>query len=90
MGVSYWDFWDLSPRTLHPFIKAFELSREYEDVARWEQGLYIRLAMASVQHKDNKYPEKPFSKHKAIDPDEVIKQRLMAHVAKINSRFKEG
>lgn len=90
MGVSYWEFWDLSPRTLSPFIKAFELKRNADDMARWEQGLYIRLAIASVMSKESKYPDKPFSRQTAIDPDELIKQRLLAHVAKINSRFKEG
>lgn len=91
MGVSYVEFWNLSPRDLHPIIKAFELKQEFEDKARWEQGIYIRLAIVSAMSKDAKYPERNFyHKQKERQQQDIIKERFLRDMAKINSHFKEG
>lgn len=91
MGVSYGEFWDLSPRDLKPIIRAFGVKQDMDDKARWEQGLYIKLAIGSSLSKDNKYPQNPFY-HKADErsPQDIIKERFMRDMAKINSHFKEG
>lgn len=59
IGVSYELFWGLNPKTMAPFIKAFELKKETDDFNAWQQGLYIRMAIASCLDAKAKYPELP-------------------------------
>lgn len=92
MGVDYNLFWTLDPKGLSPFIKAFFMKQKYEDVMAWQQGLYIRMAIASCLDKSSKYPTKPFMTEtvKSETPKQKqarIKQNFMNHAMKINARF---
>lgn len=91
MGVGYDLFWTLNPKTLSPFIKAFRLRQEYDDLQAWRIGGYVRAAIGSAFGKNNKYPEKPLT-HKSNEveemPMEVIKNKFLAHVELMNTRFK--
>lgn len=95
MGVDYELFWKLNPKTLQPFIKAFELEEERKDVWAWQQGLYIQVAVASNFNKEVKYPSTPFLKlHKIMNDEEErqrrIKENFLIHMTRINSQFKSG
>lgn len=94
IGVDYDLFWTLNPKSLSPFIKAFEMKQDYDDEQSWRLGAYIRLAIASSLSKDNKYPEKPFSygaKGATTMTPEQIKEKMMATAEIINNRLeKEG
>lgn len=91
MGVDYELFWTMNPKELTPFIKAFELKRQYDDILSWQQGIYIKLAIASSLSKDIKYPKTPMCKESApVTPEQrqqTIKQRFMNHIAQINAKF---
>ena len=60
IGVDYNLFWELTPKELEPFKKAFELSNTFKDISNWELGKYIQMAIGSVISKSVKYPNKPF------------------------------
>lgn len=94
IGVDYDLFWTLNPKSLSPFIKAFELKQDYDDEFSWRLGTYIRMAIASSLSKDSKYPEKPFSyqpKGATTMTPEQIKEKMMATVVIINTQLeKEG
>lgn len=93
MGVDYELFWSLDPITLSPFIKAFSIRKKMEDSERWQLGVYIRGAVASVLSKDAKYPTEPiFSKEEAkkeeTEEDRMleIKKRFINHAKMLNSQ----
>lgn len=90
MGVDYDLFWNLNPKSLMPFIKAFELKQKHDDGAMWELGFYVKLAIASNFSKGAKYPDKPLmADKKGNEPmsSEQIKSRVMAHAQLINAKF---
>ena len=93
IGVSYNDFWDLSPKSLEPFIKAFVLKNEYHDRLLWEMGIYIQNAITSCFSKNNKYPKKPiFTKERELttkQKEELIKERLMRDIERMEPRFRK-
>lgn len=89
MGVDYELFWTLNPKSLSPFVKAFELKQKYHDFMAWNMGNYILEAIASSMSKNAKYPSKPHSeksKDVAMTSDE-IKERVRLRAIAINSRF---
>lgn len=89
MGVDYELFWELNPKSLSPFIKAFNLKQIHNDTLAWQFGSYVKLAIGSSLCKEVKYPSKPLmskSKTKTMSPHE-IRARVMDRVADINSRF---
>lgn len=97
MGIDEDRFWTLNPKSIKPYIKAFSLKRQYDDSLLWQEGLYIRLAIASVMDKDNKYPSKPMLADKVIIHEETpeerqlkIKQKMMEMMTRINARFEQG
>lgn len=89
IGVNYDLFWTLNPKSLQPFIKAFDLKRKYDDEIAWRNGMYVKMAIASSLSKENKYPERPITmKDVVIEvPQEVIMERFLRHVELLNSRF---
>lgn len=89
IGVSYDVFWTLNPKSLSHFIKAFEYKQAYDDTLAWQQGNYIRLAIASVMAKNAKYPEHPASHKPKQITQHDIKAKFLNHVAMINSNFVE-
>lgn len=93
IGVEYDLFWTLNPKSLSPFVKAFDLKRKYDDYVSWTNGLYVQRAIASCLGKNQKYPKKPFfdkSEQKLIpmSPDE-IKEKMFEQMKKINARFRK-
>lgn len=90
IGVDYSLFWTLTPRTIKPFYEAFFLRQKYDDAMMWQQGAYIRLAIASTLSKNAKYPKIPnLSVEKPIDKGAEIKNKFLARMNEINARFKE-
>ena len=97
MGVDYELFWTLNPKTLKPFIKAFSLKQRQDDFLAWQQGAYIRLAIASVFAKSEKvkYPPEPLGekqyKKKVKQPSQqdLIKEKMMERMRAINQRFRK-
>ena len=93
MGVGYEEFWDLSPRTLKPFAKAFKLRSEISSRDRWEQGFYISLAVMSVlDGKNSPYPDKPLTGSSPQNEEakaELMQARFLAQATRLNARFKE-
>jgi hypothetical protein len=88
IGVDYDLFWTLNPKSLSPFIKAFELKQDYEDELAWRLGAYVKVAITSSLG-DSKYPEKPFSKKgikRDMSPAE-IKEKMMVNAEIINARL---
>lgn len=72
MGVSEERFWTLNPRTIKPYVKAYELRAKNKDMEMWQMGIYVHRAvgvvvgdvLASFAKKKNteKYFDKPLSK----------------------------
>jgi len=93
IGVDYDLFWTLNPKSIKPFIRAFELKQEHENQIAWLQGMYIRLAIISAFNKEAKYPSKPLTNKQAtpkLSPAEEIKQKMFRQMQIINSRFDKG
>lgn len=97
MGVDYELFWTLNPKTLSPFIRAFELKELYDDRMAWLQGVYVKTAIVSAMNKECKYFEEPISiknrgkisksEETPEDRQKLIKERFLAQVTRINSNF---
>lgn len=95
MGIEYETFWTLNPNTIKPFVKAFELSKEYDDTMLWMQGQYIQLAVASVMDgKNNKYPTKPLTMGDEELDDEAkiqnFKTKMLNVMVRVNRQLREG
>lgn len=90
IGVDYELFWSLTPTTLEPFIKAFRLKQEYDDMQSWQLGAYIKQAIDSSFSKQAKYPKEPMlSKNKNREATmEEIKSKFMAHAEMLNTKVK--
>lgn len=95
IGVDYDLFWELNPKSLSPFIKAFKLKQNYDDSMNWSLGRYFQVAVASVLSKETKYPSEPFMANVDKDKNEdketqqemsqaMLKERIMNHVMLIN------
>lgn len=92
MGVDYDLFWTLNPKSLDPFIKAFSMKQKYDNICSWRDGMYIRMAVASVLDSSVKYPTSPIEADKELTPAEKsleIRKKVMERMIVINSRFKE-
>ena len=48
MGVSEERFWKLNPRTIKPYVKAYEIRANNKDTEMWQMGLYFHQALSSV------------------------------------------
>jgi hypothetical protein len=92
IGVDYDLFWTLNPKSLKPFVKAFDLKTQYDDRVAWQSGLYIRMAVASVISKQAKYPSSPLLVTHKVNrtPEDIqrdIKEKMLRQMKIINSRF---
>lgn len=91
MGVDYDLFWKLNPKSLAPFVKAFEMKWKHEDEVNHQLGVYIQLAIAScLDGKKVQYPKVPFSQKNTTKRNmsaEEIKQKMLSRMAVLNSRF---
>ena len=91
MGVDYDLFWKLNPKSLAPFVKAFEMKWKHQDEINHQLGIYIQLAVAScLDGKKVQYPKNPFSQKLAVKRDmtaEEIKEKMLSRMKVLNSRF---
>lgn len=91
IGVDYELFWTLNPKSLQPFIKAFDLKLEYDDLLAWKQGVYMKQAITSSFSKDGKYPAEPYTvlekKRRERSTPKYIKSMVEAKAEVINMRF---
>lgn len=92
IGVDYELFWELNPKTLAPFIKAFSLKQKYDDTVAWQHGYYVLSAIACSFGKNKKYPDAPVFSKEVINEDsekraQILKQRFMKHAQLLNSKF---
>lgn len=93
IGVDYDLFWTLNPKSLEPFVKAFELKQKYDDMISWTNGLYVRMAIVSSLTKDAKYPKSPLSSltnEPEVMDAEIIKAKMFRQMKLVNSQFGEG
>jgi hypothetical protein len=89
MGVDYELFWTLNPKSLSPFVKAFNLKQKYDDTMAWALGNYIKHAIVSSFSKTVKYPLSPMlssNVKRDMEPEE-IKQKMFQRMAMVNQRF---
>jgi len=92
LGVSYELFWNLNLHTLEPFIRAFTLQQEYDDMLAWRSGDYIRMAIASCFDKNTKYPSTPLSRQQVVDEktqQDIIKSRFIRDMKLRNQKFRK-
>lgn len=87
-GVSYNEFWDMTPNELKPFIKAFSLRQEMIDTNMWVLGSYVRAAIVSCFNKQAKYPAKPITSQPKEITTEMIKEKFLQRAEQLNSRFR--
>lgn len=89
MGIDYELFWSLNPRSMKPFIKAFELKQQIIDSNNYTLGSYIQVAIGSVlSPKDVKYPKVPFSQmNKDVDKAELDAERFKRNMGRYNRKF---
>ena len=83
-------FWELDPKSLEPFSKAFELRLKMQDSQNHQLGAYVRLAIVSAMDKKAKYPERPFSstaKRGREMSAEEIKEKMMRTMKQVNRRL---
>ncbi len=88
LGVSYNDFWEMTPKELKPFVKAFSLRQELMDVNMWTMGQYMRAAIASTLSKQAKYPSKPISSQPKEITTDMLKEKFLRRAEQLNSRFR--
>lgn len=92
IGVDYNLFWELNPKTLYPFVKAFHLKQKYDDMVAWQHGFYVMKAISCNFSKQEKYPQKPVFVNdiKQPTPEEKQKQmrdRFLAHAKALNAKM---
>lgn len=95
MGVSYQEFWELTPSALLLISKAYDQHTQLQLDLLWLQGLYIQYAFASTQSNKVKYPTQPFHRKKEEFVNghiagDVAKDRLLRMTALINKKQKGG
>jgi len=63
IGIPYETFLILNPRTIKPFVKAFNDKKEEEratiNYTAWLNGIYVSKAISACFSKNCKYPDKP-------------------------------
>lgn len=99
MGIDENRFWQLTPKTIQVYFRAYERREQLATQKLWLQGQYFRWAIASTISFDKKpadYPEMPFKeefeKEQANDEEWLKVQRARAweHFATILSKHKKG
>lgn len=58
IGVSWERFMDSCPRELEPFLAAYKLQINREDIKQWQLGQYMAAAI-TCNFSKQKYPKKP-------------------------------
>lgn len=67
LGIPEERFWQLNPRKMKPWKKAYEMRLEHEDRIAWETGRYFMASIgAALNGKPDIYPRLPFSQLKEL------------------------
>lgn len=97
IGVPYDVFWHLNPRTLQPFIMAYEQKQKDDmerlDYSAWLNGLYVMRAVGAAFSDKVKYFEKPLSNQEQPEPksnDEAAAAGFAIYAAEFNKQFEKG
>ena len=77
MGISWEEFWDMTPRTIKAYKKAFKLKKEEQNAFAYIQGIYVRDALSSTVGnmfkkkgaKAIEYPSEPYDLYAKADKD---------------------
>lgn len=102
MGVSYKEFWTLTPRTLKVIIEGYKVSRKVDDEKNWYLGGYIfeavSIAIGNALRKKNQKPnsyfelvQEPYLKNPTNELSEDERQQqidaLMARLSVMQANF---
>ena len=95
MGVDYHLFWQLNPRRLQPFVKAYQEEQkaqlERANFAAWLSGIYVTHSIAASLGENARYPEKPIDLYETEEELESRKAReaelFSAYVDMFNKNF---
>lgn len=102
MGISYNEFWMLTPRKLNVIIDGYKLKKQLRDEEQWILGGYIsyavRIAIVNAFKKKNEKDinyfetiEKPFFKESKLEMTDEEKQKkldmLMASLHVMKNNF---
>lgn len=60
VGIDEKTFWELTPKTIQVYFKAYEKRRQMQIQDIWLQGQYFMCAVGAALDSKNKYPEMPF------------------------------
>jgi len=68
MGISWREFWDMTPAVIDAYKQGYKLKKEEQNVFAYLQGIYVRDALASTVGnmfkkkgaKATEYPSEPY------------------------------
>lgn len=82
VGIDEDKFWELTPKTIQVYFRAYEKKRKIQLQDIWLQGKYFMCAIGSAFDKKNKYPEMPYKeeeeKELSNDNEWLERQRVRA------------
>lgn len=91
IGISEERFWKLNPRTIQPYVKAYQMKQEQRDTEMWQMGIYVQQAFGVVisalassfgkKKSDAKYFEKPL--HQQMKEQQQIDGNQLSEEEKI-------
>lgn len=93
LGIRPEEFWDMDPKQLVPYEKAYRKSCEIRlqeaDTASWLNGIYISYAIAASFSSRSEYPVSPFIFQPKEDTAEVKRDSLLfeAYALAFNKEF---
>lgn len=98
IGVDYLLFWQLNPKKLEAFIKAYEEEQknyiEKTNFSAWLNGLYISHAVAAVLSDEHQYFPEPlaFFENEEDKENKAKKEAEVfgAYAMMFNKQYKEG
>lgn len=85
LGIDYVQFWNMNPRMIEPFSKAYRLELKNQNLLMYIQGIYyldaLNVALGNMFRKRSQQPiEYPKEPHEFFEEkrelDEVEKQKL--------------
>ena len=92
IGVDYGLFWQLTPKKMEPFLKAYESRQkeqlEFINIAGWVNGMYAGYSLGAAFGENVQYPEKPVQ---IFQSEEDVQENTEweAYAAMFNKQFEE-
>ena len=93
LGLSPGEFWDMDPKKLVPYEKAYrkncEIRLQEADTASWLNGIYVSYAIAASFSSKSDYPPSPFYAQHKEDTAEDKRDSLLfeAYALAFNKEF---